>query len=74
MCRHFFEPKYFKMFFTIKYKTYNELIPVANVIKFAVDSSQEKYWITLSEVAWSQFGIVNKVVEVDQQIQPLAFS
>jgi hypothetical protein len=61
------------MFITLKFQTYKELIPLVNIIKFSIDNSNHKYWLTFTEVAWSQFGVINKVVEIDQQSQPLAF-
>jgi hypothetical protein len=66
------------MFITLKYESYKELIPISSIIKFA--NTSERYELTLSEIVttknfiWNYGDVKNKVVEIDQQSQPLAFA
>lgn len=68
------------MFINIKHSSYEDIIPISCIIKFAVDFKLEKYWITLSEVTtsknflWDYGDVSNKVIEIDNKSQPLAFS
>jgi hypothetical protein len=66
------------MFITLKYESYEEHIPFSSIIKFAY--TPERYELTLTEVVttknfiWNYGDVKNKIVEIDQQSQPLAFA
>ena len=68
------------MFITIKHPTHEEQIPVSSVLKFAKNYEPVKYEITLSELGtnrnqlWNIGVIKNIILEISQELQPLAFA
>jgi hypothetical protein len=62
------------MFITLKYKGYQEYIPITSILKFVKNDHQETYKMILSEsFSPRDFVMKNVVLLISQESQPVAF-
>jgi hypothetical protein len=62
------------MFITLKYKGYQEYIPITSILKFIKNDDQGTYKMILSEsFSPRDFVMKNVVLLISQESQPVAF-